>query len=211
MFCPQCGERRKSTTTATNTPLTNAIPNTSNSADKLRIIMSEKLATANANPESEQPLWQGGYSPKAMIGGWLLSLVITIVACVLASLFSLGGAGWFMAIVVSLAAWGGHLAMLIYQRMSFEYELTSQRFIHRSGILNRLTDRIEVIDIDDVQVAQTFVERFLNVGTIRLLSSDTSSPTLQLKGIDDVNRVATLIDDTRRNERRKRGVHIEAV
>jgi Bacterial PH domain len=211
LFCPKCGERRKSNPPTPKAEMAAAIPGESSGADLLRKVMSDKIASANATPEAEQPLWKGGYSAKAMIGGWILSLVVTLVACMLAMLFPFGGAGWLIAIVLSVALWGGHLAMLIYQRLSFEYELTSQRFVHRSGVLNRVTDRIEVIDIDDVQVAQTFVERFLNVGTIRLLSSDTSSPMLQLKGIDDVNRVATLIDDTRRTERRKRGVHIEAV
>jgi hypothetical protein len=43
------------------------------------------------------------------------------------------------------------------------------------------------------------------------LSSDTSDPKLFLKGIDDVKRVADLIDDARRSERRKRGMYIESV
>jgi hypothetical protein len=32
-----------------------------------------------------------------------------------------------------------------------------------------------------------------------------------LVGINEVTRIATLIDDTRRTERRKRSVHIESV
>jgi hypothetical protein len=77
--------------------------------------------------------------------------------------------------------------------------------------LSRTTNRVEVIDIDDVQVQQGFVERMLGVGTIKLLSSDTSDPVLSLRGIADVNRVATLIDNARRDERRKRGLYVEAV
>jgi uncharacterized membrane protein YdbT with pleckstrin-like domain len=145
-----------------------------------------------------------------MVGGWLLSLVVTIVAFV-AGAFIMPPVGLFAAAVLSIAVWGGHLALLIYQRMSHEYKLTSQRFVHASGILRRITDRIEVIDIDDVQVTQGFVERFLGVGTIRLLSSDVTSPLTTLVGINDVARIATLIDDTRRTERRKRSVHIESV
>lgn len=170
--------------------------------------MASKMADPKAD-EQESVLWQGSYSPKAMVGGWLLSLVITIVSFVVGSFFP--PVGWFVAAILSLAAWGGHLALLIYQRLSHDYKLTSQRFIHSSGILRRVTDRIEVIDIDDVQVTQGFVERFLGVGTIRLLSSDVTSPLTTLAGINDVTRIATLIDDTRRTERRKRSVHIESV
>jgi uncharacterized membrane protein YdbT with pleckstrin-like domain len=198
VFCPKCGERRKTADVA---------PAPATGVDKLRQTMASKLIDPKAD-EPEAVLWQGSYSPKAMVGGWLLSLVVTIVAFVAGTFFP---AGWFVAAVLSLAVWGGHLALLIYQRMSHEYKLTSQRFIHSSGILRRVTDRIEVIDIDDVQVTQGFVERFLGVGTIRLLSSDVTSPLTTLAGINDVTRIATLIDDTRRTERRKRSVHIESV
>jgi uncharacterized membrane protein YdbT with pleckstrin-like domain len=200
VFCPKCGERRKTADVTPGQPATGV--------DKLRQTMASKMIDPKAD-EPEAVLWQGSYSPKAMVGGWLLSLVVTIVAFVAGAFFP--PVGWFVAAVVSLAVWGGHLVLLIYQRMSHEYKLTSQRFIHSSGILRRVTDRIEVIDIDDVQVTQGFVERFLGVGTIRLLSSDVTSPLTTLAGINDVTRIATLIDDTRRTERRKRSVHIESV
>jgi uncharacterized membrane protein YdbT with pleckstrin-like domain len=199
VFCPKCGERRK-----TDEPA--AAPTTG--ADKMRQTMASKLLDPKAD-DSETVLWQGSYSPKAMVGGWLLSLMVTIVA--FAGGFFFGPPGWFVAAVLSIAVWLGHLALLIYQRLSHEYKLTTQRFIHASGILRRITDRIEVIDIDDVQVTQGFVERFLGVGTIRILSSDVTSPLTTLVGINDVSRIATLIDDTRRSERRKRSVHIESV
>jgi hypothetical protein len=49
------------------------------------------------------------------------------------------------------------------------------------------------------------------VGTIHISSSDRTHPELLLLGIDDVKRVADLIDDVRRKERRQRGLHIEAI
>ena len=95
--------------------------------------------------------------------------------------------------------------------MSVHYQLTTQRFIHKSGILKRVTDRIEVIDIDDVTYEQGIVQRMLGVGKIRITSSDRSHPELVLSGINDVATIADLIDDTRRAERRRRGVHIETI
>jgi hypothetical protein len=89
--------------------------------------------------------------------------------------------------------------------------LTNQRFIHRSGILRRVTNRIEVIDIDDVQYEQSIIDRFLGVGTIRILSSDISDPKLIIPGIDDVVHVWEMMDKCRREERKRRGLHIETV
>ena len=100
--------------------------------------------------------------------------------------------------------------MFYYRRWSMYYELTTQRFIHTQGILTRTTDRVDVIDIDDVSYTQGVVQRILGVGTIRLMSKDQSHPSLNLLGIDQVARVSGMIDDVRRKERRKRSLHIDA-
>ena len=68
-----------------------------------------------------------------------------------------------------------------------------------------------MIDIDDVTYYQGLVERMLNVGSIKLESSDRTHPELWLRGIDNVGEVADLFDDLRRKERRRRGVHIESI
>ena len=69
----------------------------------------------------------------------------------------------------------------------------------------------ETIDIDDVTVQQGPVQRMLGIGTVKMTSSDRTTPEFVLVGIEDVRKVAAMIDEARRNERRKRGLHIEAV
>jgi hypothetical protein len=49
------------------------------------------------------------------------------------------------------------------------------------------------------------------VGTIRILSNDTTDPLLVMKGIPDVLRVFTTIDQARRAERRRRALRVESV
>jgi len=106
--------------------------------------------------------------------------------------------------------WVLAIGTYFYRRMSIFYELTSQRFIHTSGIFVRTTDRIDVIDIDDVAYTQGLIQRMLGVGTIALVSKDRSHPKLSLRGIDQVSKVAGMIDDVRRKERKKRSLHIDA-
>jgi uncharacterized membrane protein YdbT with pleckstrin-like domain len=115
-----------------------------------------------------------------------------------------------VAIFVAVV-WLGLGLVLVYRKLDVHYTLTSQRFVHKKGILKRVTDRIEVIDIDDVTFEQGIIQRMLGVGTVRLTSSDRSHPELALRGIDEVQRISGLIDDVRRRERRKRGLHIEAI
>lgn len=167
-------------------------------------------ATAGES-NAEQQLWQGGFSPKAMVGYWLLAAVVTVAAIVVSVLFPDQPLVWIVAAVVAAALWLAFAGYLLYERLSVEYTLTTQRLVHKSGILRRVANRIEVIDVDDVTYEQGIVERMVGVGTIKILSSDTSHPKLILRGIDDVQRISNLIDDTRCDERRKRAMYIETV
>lgn len=195
-FCPKCGHRvGEAAPAAASTP-----------AEQLR---AGVRPTGTSEPE--QPLWHGSYSPKAMYGSWLLAIVVTLMAIVLSVIFAATVFVPFAAGVIVVVLWLSLLGYLLYERLSVDYTLTSQRFIHQKGILRRVTNRIETIDIDDVTFEQGFIERMFGVGTIKLLSSDTSDPKMLLKGIDDVKRVANLFDDARRSERRKRGMYIETV
>lgn len=166
----------------------------------------------NASPQTEQSLWRGGYSAKAMYGIWLLSVIGTIAG--LAALVYFGSQHeliWPIGGSIIALWWCYAIALYLYRRLSTHYELTNQRFIHQAGILVRRTDRIEVIDIDDVSFTQGIIQRMLGVGTIKLTSSDRTHPELQIRGIDKVQAIAGQIDDVRRDERRRRSLHIEAI
>jgi membrane protein YdbS with pleckstrin-like domain len=196
-FCPKCGHRLgEPARAAGSTP-----------AEQLK---AGNRPTAGSD-DPEQQLWHGSYSPKAMYGSWFLAGVVTIVAIAVSVIFSATVFVPVAAGIIVVVLWLSLLGYLLYERLSVDYTLTNQRFIHKVGILRRVTNRIETIDIDDVTFEQGIIERMFGVGTIRLLSSDTSDPKLFLKGIDDVKRVADLIDDARRSERRKRGMYIESV
>ena len=173
--------------------------------------MKAKVESVRSSPDDpEHDLWKGGFSPKAMIFYWLIAGVATIAALV-AGIFAAHPVVWIIGIALAFSLWTAFALYLLYQRLSVEYQLTTQRLFHRKGILARVTNRVEVIDIDDVQFSQNLVERFLGIGTIRILSTDLSDPKLIMIGIDDVKNVADIIDKVRRDERRRRGLHIETV
>jgi membrane protein YdbS with pleckstrin-like domain len=196
-FCPECG----AATTA------------------------EPQAAAPLNPAGragaesvgeERELWQGSYSGKSMIGVWVLLAVVSVVALAAALLVQLpvlplGLPLVVLAVIVLGVIWLYALAVLVYRKMSVHYRVTTQRLIHRRGILKVATDRIELIDVDDISFTQGLVERMLGVGTIAVRSSDRTHPELKLHGIDGVQKVADLIDDARRKERRRHGLHIETI
>jgi len=173
----------------------------------------EQGASARRNEQDddeEQEIWEGGYSPKAMIGAWILSGVVTLALLVLG--FTVGEKWVWIAVgLVLVALWLFQVLKLAYRRLNIRYRLTNQRLIHQTGILKRVTDRIETIDMDDITYEQKFIERFVGVGTIVISSTDRTHPELRLIGIENVRDVADNMDDIRRAERRRRGLHIESI
>lgn len=166
----------------------------------------------SADPEDpEEVLWEGRYSKLAMIGSWIGAGVFTVAAIALGLILGFDGSQWTWDVIVIAVVWLGLILWLLYQQFSLRYAVTSQRLVHERGILWRQIDRIEAIDIDDVSVTQGPVARMVGVGDVKIVSSDQSTPLFYLRGIDDVRAVATMIDEVRRKERRKRGVHIESV
>jgi hypothetical protein len=156
-------------------------------------------------------IWSDTFSAKGLAAQALLLGALTFILPIAGAMVPLDWIGWSLLGLALSTVWVSMLIWLVYLRLNVYYVLTSQRLVHHHGILTRLTRRIEVIDIDDVSVRQNLLERFIGVGTIEIVSSDRTDPLIELPGIDRVNQVAQLIDQARRDERVRRGMHIELV
>ncbi len=160
--------------------------------------------------EGEEELWSGGYSPRDMHGTWIVFGAISVVAVAVGFWIGAWWLWWIVGIGVA-GMWLYGLSILILRRLSVSYRLTNKRFFHERGILRRVTDRIEMIDMDDISVEQTIFDRMFGVGTVRITSSDRSHPILELRGIENPQHVAGIMDEGRLLERRRRGLFVESV
>lgn len=203
-FCPQCGAQLKAGAAVTGRPV---------KAERLHSSVDQ--ASARDVPESE--LWAGSYSPKAMTGWYIPAAILTIVALV-GSAYVAANA-WMVVAAGAVVLFALLALYATYKRMSLRFQLTSHRFVIQRGILGRSDNRVLLVDIDDINVRQSWIERLLNVGTITLHTSDETtkeeSPdpesknrgVIILEGIEDPRGVADLIDESRRAERTRRGVY----
>jgi uncharacterized membrane protein YdbT with pleckstrin-like domain len=166
---------------------------------------------APADADVEQELWQGTFSPKAALPMAVIAAILSVALIVVAVMFGFSATGWLIAVGVILLTFACLGLQLWLTRLSTAYRLTTQRLVHEVGLFSRVTNRVEVIDIDDVTIEQGLIDRMLGIGTIKLSSSDRTHPVLPLRGVDDVRVVADQIDQARRTERIRRGLHIEAV
>jgi len=157
---------------------------------------------AGSGPDEQ--IWSGGYSAVDQSGSFIILAVITVGLIV-------GGIFFWPVLFAIPVLWIAQLARVWWIKIGVAYELTTRRFMHEHGVIKRTTDRIEVIDIDDVTVEQGILDRMFNVGTIKITSSDRTHPELRIPGIKDVKEVALMIDDARQVQRDRRGVYIESV
>ncbi len=164
-----------------------------------------------AYSESEVELWSGAFSSKSMVGSWIMGAAVSlliVISILLIKDLRINEMVWMFGIGVIVLLWLALAGVAIYRKLAERYELSTQRLKHREGILFRTQNRMELIDIDDVLFRQGPVQALLNVGDIIIDSSDKSHPQLVLRGIDRVAQVVDLIDDARRKERRRRGLHV---
>jgi membrane protein YdbS with pleckstrin-like domain len=200
-FCPHCGERLERAAEA----VAKAVPSTP-AAERL-----QPGVRRGGKQPPEVELWSDSYSPKELLLPFVVLDVLLIAAIVAVVALANRDEVWLYLILGAALLYGSLGLFLVYKRLSLRYRLTTYRFFHERGLLARQSDRIEVIDIDDVTVQQTFIERIVGIGTVVIQSSDRTNPTLRLPAIDNVKVVADLIDATCRAERQRRAIHIEAV
>ncbi len=195
-FCPQCGAQLDRV----------------GAADESRPAVAARLQAGGGEGSSrdvpEEELWNGAYSPKAMLG-WHLLVCLLIVVGSVAVYYAGGGTTSFLAVAL-----GGILVLVYlalysqYKRASVHYRLTTHRLVLQRGILSRIDDRILLVDIDDITVQQSLINRMLQLGTITLNTKDETSPVLVMPGIETPHQVGDLIDEARRTERTRRGVYM---
>ncbi len=89
------------------------------------------------------------------------------------------------------------IAIRWFQNIATQYELTDQRLIIRTGILNKKIDEIELYRVKDVTVAYSLINQWADIGAISISSSD---PTTQGGSIvlRDIPRARAIREEMRK-------------
>lgn len=202
-FCAQCGAKLPPAETAEKT-------RSGGSTMTAAALSDAGAAKRRAADVPEETLWEGSYSAKAMIGP-LVGCAVATVALVVGAVMMRESSFWAVPLGVALLLWIFAAVLFLSRRLGVSYKLTNQMFYHRTGVLTRVTNRIELIEVHDVTYEQGLIERAVNIGRILITSSDRTDPRLWLRGIEEVESIAKKIDDARRAEQIRRGRRIESI
>jgi uncharacterized membrane protein YdbT with pleckstrin-like domain len=86
------------------------------------------------------------------------------------------------------------------------YEAYEDNLTLRRGFFNTVTDEILIYRIMDIQLKRSLWQKMFGVGTITLMSTDKSHPTLELKNIRQPENVRRFLSKLIENERTKKGI-----
>lgn len=86
------------------------------------------------------------------------------------------------------------------------YELTEERLILRKGFFKTSTDEILVYRIMDIRLVRTLGQKIFGVGTVTVISTDKSSPSLELKNIKSSDEVRVFLSKLIEKQRVAKGI-----
>lgn len=166
------------------------------------------------SPEALGVAWtEGSYSGKNLramcLGVWLVTILFVGLGIYLMVGGHMGDRGalyWTLLLIVPVCLWVYFAATYIYRTKTIHYRLNQHRFYNEEGLFTKTVDTLELINIEDMTLKQTLVDRVINggTGTIIIISNDQSHPTLKITGLENPRAAYESIDEMRRRERNAR-------
>jgi uncharacterized membrane protein YdbT with pleckstrin-like domain len=156
------------------------------------------------------------YSGKALRGQcilyWLLTLAFLIGGIYFSVTGKLGASYpyvWISITALLVLLWLYFSCVYVYRTWTIRYRLTETRLYCERGLFNKVTDTMELVYMEDVQLQQTLLDRVINGGVGRLIifsTADKTSSTLKISGIENPRLIFEQLDNMRAKVRAKRAV-----
>jgi len=91
------------------------------------------------------------------------------------------------------------------------YLVTTDRIEIEKGWISKKVDNLDLFRIKDVRFRQSIMDRLLQIGNIVIISTDASSPTLEINGIHKSRELYDKLKEASITADRRRGVvHLES-
>jgi uncharacterized membrane protein YdbT with pleckstrin-like domain len=86
------------------------------------------------------------------------------------------------------------------------YQLTGERLLETKGLLSRTTDVLELYRVKDIGIDQPLIQRLFGRGTVVLVTSDRSTPMVNVSGIRSPHAFAEMLRELVERCRAMKGV-----
>jgi hypothetical protein len=89
---------------------------------------------------------------------------------------------------------------------AIRWVLTTERLRVIRGLLSRSTEEVELTRVRDVSFDQSLAQRALGIGTVTVVGTDATSPTVVMHDIEGPEEVKELVRQAVRDQRRRNRV-----
>ena len=134
--------------------------------------------------ENEKIIWQGNSSLISNFGSFMVGIILTLT--VVGAIVGIPYIIWTYLVIKNK-----------------KYELTQERLILRSGVLNKKIEELELFRVRDYSIEKPFIYNIFGLGNIILTSSDKTNPYIKLEALKDFedlkNKIRNAVQITRKN------------
>lgn len=152
------------------------------------------------SPPSQETILWSGHSSQWVHFGYYLFCVLLAAGAVAGTVFY--GPLVLAALLIPLIMW----AIRWWMTRTTKYELTTQRLRKSSGILHRTVEDLELYRVKDYSLELPLLLRMLGLGHIRLVTSDATTPTVDIRAVAGAQELRELLRTAVQAERDRKRV-----
>lgn len=104
--------------------------------------------------------------------------------------------------------WTDYKRILAFRDPFTKYTLTNRALYIESGILRYSFSEIRLFRICDLSISKTVMERMCGTGSLNVISTDKSTPSLRIGAILDVGKLKMLLNEHVDSERKRQGIRM---
>lgn len=131
------------------------------------------------NDTEEKTLWSG----RPSFWNWWFRIATGSLALLLVGLLGVTGERQWIPPVLFVAAVAYSAAVL--GRAGMRYTLTTQRVIAKTGLLSKRVEEVEILDIRNIVLEQSFFDRLCGIGTVGIASAGGDGMEVRFEGVKD--------------------------
>jgi uncharacterized membrane protein YdbT with pleckstrin-like domain len=141
------------------------------------------------------PSWRSTW---ALYGrGLLIAIILTLLVGAGTAVFG-DGAEWTLAILVGVVVVCITVLVGFVHRMFTVYTITTQRLRIQNGIIARKVQQTRIERVQNVNTAQSILERMLQVGSVDFDTAGTTDSDFRFNGVGNPEDVVTAVDRAQR-------------
>jgi membrane protein YdbS with pleckstrin-like domain len=169
-----------------------------------------RAAGTGKDDTERKMLYEGHPSWKAYFGHYLLAIFLAVAVIAVKSMIDGSGAPMMTKVlntVIPLAAAAVYLFGLTLYRHSIKFRVSNTAIEYERGFISTRIDVMQLWRVRDVTYKQNLIDRILGIAHIEVVSSDVSTPHVEIVGLPASRQLFENLRDSIEIQRQAKNVY----